>query len=158
MKETSQSDSLNRQLLVRCMIVNTDGDLSHRFVEHNLFNLWQYVMENRHGLQVLRSENCIWLPAREYERQRPYFDNVGEVEAVDRIHIALFDPESGIVHAQQRFTSANDVELATQGLLRQYSHDTRESDDFVFEIDPGFAVMQSQTVYRTAHAPSKSLH
>ena len=158
MKETGQSETINRQLLIRCMVVNGDGELSHRFVEHNLFNLWHYMMEHRHGLQVLRSENCVWLPAKEFERQRSYFESVGEVEAVDRIHIALFDPASGIVQAQQRFAAATDVELATRGLLRQFNSETRESDDFVFEVDPGFAVVQSHVSPPSGPVSRYSVH
>jgi hypothetical protein len=147
--------------LKRCVIVNQDGELSHRYIEHNLFNLWQYMMEHRHGLQVLRCEHCVWLPALEYERQRAYFDNAGRIEPVDRIHVAIFEPATGIVHAQQRFAATSDTEIATQGLLRQYSNDTQASDDFAFEVDSGIAIAQGHdSSYKTSAAPKQqhSLH
>ncbi len=161
MQDPSQNDGASRQLLKRCVIVNSDGELSHRYIEDNLFNLWQYMMEHRHGLQVLRSEHCIWLPAAEYERQRAYFDNAGRIEPVDRIHLAVFEPSTGIVHAQQRFAATESTELATQGMLRPYSNATQASEDFAFEVDSGFALAQGhESSYQTSIAAEKqrSLH
>ena len=127
MTEATPNESVHRQLLVRCVVVNSDGELSQRYVEHNLFHLWRYVMEHRHQVEVLRSEHCLWLPAAEYERQRAYFDQTGRIEMVDRIHVAVFEPDSGIVHAQQRFVALEDASIATEALLRQYSDKQRAS-------------------------------
>jgi len=142
MTQTSPNESVHRQLLIRCVVVNADGELSHRYVEHNLFNLWRYVMEHRHQVEVVRCEHCLWLPAAEYEKQQAYFDQTGRIEMVDRIHVAVFEPDSGIVHAQQRFAAIEDTSVATEGLLRQYPESQRTSADFAFEIDAGVAVVQ----------------
>lgn len=142
MTQANSNESVHRQLLVRCVVVNADGELSQRYVEHNLFHLWRYMMEHRHQVEVLRSEHCLWLPAAEYERQRAYFDQTGRIEMVDRIHVAVFDPDSGIVNAQQRFAALEDSGIATDSLLRQYPEAQRTSADFAFEIDSGVAVVQ----------------
>ena len=43
---------IHRQLLVRCMVRNRDAEISVRFVEHGLYRLWQYMMVNKHNIEV----------------------------------------------------------------------------------------------------------
>lgn len=101
-----------RQLLVRATLRRTRAGIpqeSTRFVPVGEFGLWQYVMANRHGLEVSAASIGVWVPDAEYTRHAALFRQGDATEAVDRVDVSLFDERLGICHLVRRFALRADL-------------------------------------------------
>ena len=132
----------HRFLLVRCRLLNPNGQTSVRYVEHHLFRLWQYVMANRHGLTVQDANLCLWLPEEQWSRQADYFRAAGPNEAVDLLSIELFDAEHQLWERVQRFVASEDASACVERLLGRVPARLRGGDNMQHRIIEGNAVAQ----------------
>jgi hypothetical protein len=135
-----------RQLLVRCEITNRDGDPSVRFVEHNVFRLWQYMMANKHGLVVHGLSMSLWLPEHEWLAQGEIFQRAGCVESVQRISFAIYERATGLCNTMQRYVPATDADKVKELLLQRIAPDVRAEGDFAMELETGRAVIREDVV------------
>lgn len=135
-----------RQLLVRCEITNRDGELGVRYVEHNVFRLWQYMMANKHGLVVHGLAVCLWLPEQEWQAQGEIFQRAGTMEAVHRLSFAVYDRTTGLCNTMQRYVPANDADKVRELLLSRISPEARAEGDFAMELEAGRAVIRDDLV------------
>ena len=136
----------HRQLLVRCEITNRDGDPGVRFVEHNVFRLWQYMMANKHGLVVHGLSVSLWLPEQEWQAQGQLFQRAGAIEAVHRISFAIYERATGLCNTMQRYVPADDVDTVKELLLQRIPSEVRTEGDFAMEIEAGRAVIRDDVV------------
>jgi hypothetical protein len=132
----------HRQLLVRCRVRNRAGEVSKRFVEHQLFRLWQYMMANKHGLRVEHVDLGLWIPEGEWMAQRTLFEQSGPREDVQRISVAIYDPASGVCDTLQRFVPAEDAEHVKTLLLARLTGG-RTDADHVMELAKGVAIIRT---------------
>lgn len=135
-----------RQLLVRCEVTNRDGDPSVRFVEHNVFRLWQYMMANKHGLVVHGLSMCLWLPEQEWQAQGEVFQRSGAVESVHRISFAIYERATGLCNTMQRYVPAADADTVKDLLLQRIPQEIRTEGDFAMELEAGRAVIRDGVV------------
>jgi hypothetical protein len=135
-----------RQLLVRCEVTNRDGDPSVRFVEHNVFRLWQYMMANKHGLVVHGLSVSLWLPEQEWQSQGEIFQRSGAVESVHRISFAIYERATGLCNTMQRYVPAADADKVKDLLLQRIPHEIRVEGDFAMEMEAGRAVIRDDVV------------
>jgi hypothetical protein len=131
-----------RQLLVRCEISNRDGDPGVRFVEHNVFRLWQYMMANKHGLVVHGMSLCLWMPESDWHSQGELLRHAGGTESVHRLGFAIYDPSSGLCNTMQRFVPAEDAVKVKGLLLERVAPDVRAEGDFAMEVEAGRAAIR----------------
>ena len=132
----------HRQLLVRCLVSNSTGQESIRYVEHSVYRLWQYMMANKHNIRVTHAELSLWLPESEWHEQGELFSRAGEQHAVNRINIAIYDHDTSFCNTVQRFVPAEDCGRVQQLLLRRVPVAARGSDDVVLETDAGVAIVR----------------
>ena len=135
----------HRQLLVRCSVRNRAGETSTRFIEQSLFRLWQYMMSNKHGLQVERVEVSLWLPEQEWQAQHELFQQAGPVEEVKRISFAVYDAGSKLCNTLQRFVLAAEADRVKELLLERLPADVKDaqtSGDYAMEVEGGYAVIR----------------
>ncbi len=150
----------HRQVLIRCEVTNREGDPSVRYVEHNVFRLWQYMMANKHGLVTYGLAVSLWLPEHEWQAQGELFRHAGRVEFVHRINFAIYDRDSGLCNTMQRYVPADDVDKVHSLLLQRISPELREDGDFAMDIDHGRAIVRVDTVdpATLGHALSEIRH
>ncbi len=135
----------HRQLLVRCSVRNRSGEASVRFIEQSLFRLWQYMMANKHGIQVERVEVSLWLPEQEWAAQHALFQQAGPVEEVKRISFAVYDAGSKLCNTLQRFVLAAEADRVKDLLLERLPADVKDagaSGDYAMEVESGYAVIR----------------
>lgn len=135
----------HRQLLVRCSVRNRAGETSVRFIEQSLFRLWQYMMSNKHGLQVERVEVSLWLPEQEWQAQHELFQQAGPVEEVKRISFAVYDAGSKLCNTLQRFVLAAEADRVKELLLERLPADVKDAEasgDYAMEVEGGYAVIR----------------
>ena len=107
------------QKLIRCQVTNRYQETSTRFIELNDYKLWEYLMTTKHGLRVGEPHLCLWVDAAEYQDNATVFDRAGEVEAVDRIVVDLFDAEYGFSQTITRYARATESDQVV-GILRSH--------------------------------------
>lgn len=74
------------QRVVRCRLRRTgeDGPGSARYIPHEIFGLWEYLMTSRHGFEVIEPRTSLWMDLED-SPDAPYdgnqYDRVTEVTA-----------------------------------------------------------------------------
>ena len=130
------------QKLMRCRVVNRYREAGIRFVELDAFKLWEYLMTNKHGQQIDEPVLCLWIDDEDYRRSSDVFDHAGQVEAVSKIVVDLFDPEYGFSQTIVRYTRSHEAEQVADILRSHIPAHLRDSDDCQVEIVAGHAVSQ----------------
>lgn len=135
---------LASQKLLRCQVVNRYRESSVRYVEIDAFRLWEFLMTERHGLQVGEPELCLWLHEGEYARNANVFEHAGDAEPVNRILVDLFDDAYGFSQAITRYVPAAETDRVA-GILRSHlPADVRDTDACRIDVAPGRVVHQAQ--------------
>lgn len=107
-----------RQILIRCQVANSNGELSSRYVPAGEFGLWQHALSTRHNIEVVSARIGLWVTAEEFEKNGARYDRAGdsfgiendgqdaepdELKAVDRLDLSIYDEELGLCHLVRRF-------------------------------------------------------
>jgi hypothetical protein len=121
---------------------NRSGAISVRYVEHQNFRLWQYLMANKHHLQVDRASLCLWLATPEWNQQPGYFKAAGNNEAVTLLRFELFDSANAIHDRIQRFAPSAVAQQLQTRLLQRVPQDVQNLPDFGATLVPGWAIVQ----------------
>ena len=56
----------DNQKLIRCHLDRAGTEQQTRFIEFELFKLWQYMMQTKHGFEVSDLTMCLWVPVDEF--------------------------------------------------------------------------------------------
>jgi hypothetical protein len=107
------------QKLVRCEVVNRYREGSTRFVALEAFKLWEYLMTEKHGLQVSEPRLCLWLDAATFGEQAALFEHIGEIESVSRVVVDLYDAEYGFSQTLTRYARHGDTDRLVE-ILRSH--------------------------------------
>ena len=112
-----------RQILVRCAVVNGHGEMSTRYIPASEFGLWQYVMVNRHNIEVVRAAVGLWVADAELQHNDRYFDRTQggstRLQEVDRVDLSLYDEALGMCHLVRRFADRADTSQLIARLLQR---------------------------------------
>ena len=138
------------QKLVRCDILNERKETSTRLVEADTFELWSYLMTEKHGLQVSNPTLCLWVSMAEYQENEAIFASAGEIERVDRILLDLFDSDYGFSQTSIRYALHDETEKLVQILKSHVPDGLRDSKGCSVEIIEGMVVQQ----WRNAEQPN----
>lgn len=136
----------HRFLLVRCEVTNQSGESSLRYVEHNQFRLWQYLMVNRHNIRVEKAGMALWLPQGEWEQRAELFDRAGASEVVMRLHLEIFDAQTGLCDVVQRFIPEDDLDLVCAKLEAMLPHAEFEHERCIKTVEQGQSVIRQDSV------------
>lgn len=134
------AEDAHRQLLVCCSVRNRAGTTSVRFVEHDLYRLWEYMMAHKHGLVVEASTVCLWMPVAEWRAQSELFQRTGACVPVYRLGLSIYDETTGFCNTVQRFAGGNDIDIV-KDRLRGRLPAGPDSACHVAQ-DPGFAILR----------------
>ncbi|MEM7000988.1 MAG: hypothetical protein AAF529_09380 [Pseudomonadota bacterium] len=108
----------HRQLLVHVEVSNAAGEISDRFVDHQLFALWRALVEDRHGLHIKGCTPCVWLPEGEARRHESLAQHQPFRVDVHRLTFQCFDPATSITEFKSRFVLATEALWMTDLLLK----------------------------------------
>ena len=128
------------QKLMRCQVANRYQEASVRYIELDAFKLWEYLMTHKHGLKVGEPTLCLWVDDNEYRRNANVFDRAGEVEAVNRIVVDLFDDEYGFSQTVTRYARAGESAQVVAILRSHIPEQLRDSDACQISVIEGRVV------------------
>lgn len=130
------------QKLVRCQVANRYRETSIRFIEIDAFKLWEYLMTSKHGLRVGEPTLCLWVDDAEYKRNANVFDRAGDVEAVNRIVVDLFDREYGFSQTVTRYARTAESDRVVEILRSHIPPQLCNSEACQIEVIGGRVVQQ----------------
>lgn len=132
--------------LVRAVVTNSRGEASTRYVELEDFRLWEYMMAERHGFDLLDKALCVWLSEAQYREQQDLFDRAGRVRPVTRIVTLIYDPTHHFDAIVNRFVPAEDTDEVAEVLRSHVPSEVLTSDRFDMRIVPGRAIERPEPV------------
>jgi hypothetical protein len=144
MEGNTAGNNSQRQLLMRCLVTNQQGESGERFVDHTEFPLWQHLLESKHALQISKPTPCVWVPVEECRRHDKLFSHAAYQAPVVKLTYENFDSQTGITEKKVRFALASELELITPVLDEHLGG----SNDYV--------VLETQAGEAISTAPAKS--
>ena len=143
-EEFIRSPFHQRQKLIRCNVIGKAGSDSVRMVELENFRLWEYLMTNKHGLQVHNLFLCLWVCEEEYIENENVYSHAGKADQVNHIVVELYDDEYGFTNTINRFVPDEE----TDKVVKIHTSHIPKSvlDDHACQIDvvKGWSIEQWQ--------------
>lgn len=110
MTELFQELDEKKKKLVKCWMINSNGEGRHRFVELENFRLWEFLVTTKHGMTVQDVSVCMWVPEPHFVSNRRLFEHAGTVNNVDQVTIQRYDPTYKFCNQIQRYCIADETE------------------------------------------------
>lgn len=111
--------------LVKCWMVNREGAGRHRFVELEMFRLWEYLVTHKHGMRIEQSRLCLWVSKAQYDRYRRLFAHARAVSAVNQVTVERYDHRYRISNFMRRYcldAETNELTTRLERYLRESGH------------------------------------
>ncbi len=128
---------IDSQKLIRCNVSSVNGVPTVRFIEFEVFKLWQYMMLNKHKLTISDISLCLWVNEIEFKQKEELYTRSGEIESVHRIAVSIFDSKNGFSHVSSRYALDQDVNKVRGLLLSHIPDSFTVKKSFEVEIYPG---------------------
>jgi hypothetical protein len=123
-------------------MVNRERETSIRYVTLEYFLLWEYMMQTRHGFSFEEYSLCMWIPEEEFEQHEELYSHSGELEAVNRFNIAIYDENYHYTYSVARFVREGESNDFQQIVLTHVPEDVRDSDRFEMSVTPGYCIVK----------------
>ena len=102
----------DNQKLIQCHLARAGSAQQTRFIEFELFKLWQYMMQTKHGFEESDLTMCLWVPVDEFNTRAKLYERIGAVDEVTRLTSTIFDERH-----QAASTSITDTKPTTKEKL-----------------------------------------
>ena len=105
--------------LVRATVTSPPGQTSVRYIEHNLFDLWQAHMGIVHGINVVHATPCVWA-AKSFHQQCPDLGKISpHLPFKSQICQLAFTAKEDLSLQQMRYVDNEDINWLTPLLTRR---------------------------------------
>ena len=131
--------------LVKCLVTNSDNQISSRLIERSNFNLWRYLVTTKHHITIIESSLCLWLSQSEFATKREIYERAGSVEPANRILVMTYD-DHGNFNNTCRYVLEKDTAAVEKILLRHIPEPLRQQQQFSHEIEYGQIVSKGPLV------------
>lgn len=132
--------SIESSQLVKCRVLNNRNQTSFRLIERDYFELWHYLVSNKHGIKLLETSLCMWVSSSEFLAKEAIYRRAGAVENANRLMLMVFD-DTGNFANTVRYVPEQDSEQLEQILLNHVPDQQRAEDQFTLHKDTGFLVV-----------------
>ncbi len=137
MKSTTKEKDHHRQLLAHCQVRNAAGQISERFVDHSEYSLWRFLLEEKHHLNVLGQQACVWVPEEQHRRNENLFSHTAYRQSVSRVIHQCFDEPNGVTEHRVRYVPTRELDDVAAILE---AHFVKQHDYSVLDIEAGAAI------------------
>ena len=132
------------QKLIRCHLARAGSAQQNRFIEFELFKLWQHMMQTKHGFAVSDLTMCLWVPVDEFNTRAKLYERIGAVDEVTRLTITIFDERHGFTHVSHRYAEAAEANTVQGVLLSHIPDSVTQSQHFELTVSEGRTVEKGQ--------------
>lgn len=139
--------------MIRCFLgkptprpESADGappERSVRFIPLEEFELWKFMMENKHGLSVSDASVSVWVDQEEFDRLRAVYARAATLLKVRKLSFFAYSEEDSIDYQATRFVAQDECEKVKEiilGHLREGPHGQRKH--LVVQETEGFWLQQ----------------
>ena len=126
--------------LIKCRVQNNQQQSSFRLIERDYFDLWHYLVSNKHGLTLLETALCMWVSNAEFQAKEAIYRRAGAVEAANRLMLMVFD-ETGNFANTVRYVPQADSDQLEQILVSHVPDAQKQEGQFTLQKDSGFLVV-----------------
>ena len=134
----------DNQKLIRCQLSRDGGAIQTRFIEFELFKLWQYMIQTKHGFNVSDLTMCLWIPKAEFMSKMNLYERIGEIESVTRLTVTIFDERHGFTHVSHRYAPESEAETVKKVLLSHVPDTVSSGENFDLSVTAGRTVVKGQ--------------
>ena len=142
--------------LVKCRVRNAKGQTSFRLIERDYFELWHYLVSNKHGITLLDTSLCMWVSANEFYAKEAIYRRAGTVESANRIMLMVFDDNGNFANTI-RYVPENDSSHLEEILINHVPDEQRREEQFTLHTDTGFLVVTGPMNQLKLKKPAMSL-
>lgn len=132
--------SADSSQLVKCRVKNKTGQTSFRLIERDYFDLWYYLVSNKHGIQLMDTSLCMWVSAHEFVAKEAIYRRAGTVESANRLMLMVFD-ETGNFANTVRYVPNEDSDQLESILINHVPDEQRRDNQFTLHKDTGYLVV-----------------
>ncbi|MBT5229992.1 MAG: hypothetical protein HOM11_06910 [Methylococcales bacterium] len=132
--------------IIMCSACNSDGVTTPRLIELEAFKLWRYMMEKSHNIQIDDLRLGLWIDSDSFYEREEVHARSGEVEAVDRILLSIFDAKNGFCETIMRFAKQSETAQVRQVLMSHVADSIKDAGDVDVDVLPGFCVVKHGAV------------
>jgi len=104
--------------LVRCEVRKSGSAPSVRYVPCEVFELWQYLMTEKHGFDIDSPVSSLWMDDDEAEG---VISSEQEVDEVDEVVLLIFEEERGMFKRICRYFLSTESEQLKENLVSHFS-------------------------------------
>ncbi len=126
--------------LIKCRVTNREKNESFRLIERSNFDLWRYLVVNKHHIAVSHSSLCLWVSQGEYHAKEEIYCRAGLVEAACRLTLLAFDENEHDYSSSRRYTLEPDVPTIESILISHIPVATRDKGDYTIDREFGYAI------------------
>jgi len=132
--------------LVKCDVVNKKLEKSSRFIKLEKYKMWSYIMEEKHGLSIVKKSLCLWMNTSEYENNSKLFGRGHEKEDVSLIEMMIFDEKNSSTFSISRFVPSNTIETVKKILKGHVNEQVLVNDCLETMVYPGYVFSQAKDI------------
>ncbi|MDI6808548.1 MAG: hypothetical protein QME66_06140 [Candidatus Eisenbacteria bacterium] len=104
--------------LVRCEVRKKGSSRSVRYVPSEVFELWQYLMTEKHGFDIESPVSSLWMDNDEAEG---VISSEEKVDEVDEVILLVFEEERGMFKRICRYFLSSEAEQLKENLVSHFS-------------------------------------
>jgi hypothetical protein len=125
--------------LIKCLVKNKDQVSSHRIIEKSNYDLWRFLMQEKHQIKIIESELCLWLCRSEFNLKEALYSRAGEISKANRLLLRMYD-NYGNFNNTCRYTLAADSQAVKERLVKHLPAKIRQHNQFSIEVEEGYFV------------------
>lgn len=126
--------------LLRCKIINKDGNQSERFIEFEHFKLWSYMMFHKHGLKIQDISLWLWIQEKDYLAREEIYSRAPECVDVNKLCVFVFDEHNGFSHVIHRFSLRDETPKVEKILSSHLSPELVAAGNYEITVHRGRCV------------------
>ena len=126
--------------LVKCLVKNKDHESSHRLIEKNNYDLWCFLMREKHQIEIIESELCLWLCRSEFHLKEEIYHRAGKISKANKLLLRMYD-NYGNFNNICRYTQEADSQAVKERLIKHLPKKIRQHNQFSIEVEEGYLVI-----------------
>lgn len=132
--------------LVKCDVVNKKLEKSCRYIKLEKYKMWSYIMEQKHGLSIVKKSLCLWMNTAEYEANSRLFGPGHKKEEVSMIEMMIFDEHNSSTFSITRFVPSETTDKVKEILKGHVNEKVIASDCLEVVVYPGYILSQARDI------------
>lgn len=134
------------QKIIRCSLNNIGNMTNERLIELELFKLWSYVMQHRHGFKIKDISLCLWVSQQEFQSKEVIYTHSSLISEANMLTMLIFDEKNEFCHTISRYTLKEDTATVKDIILSHLSKKIIEDKNYELITTPGHLLEKKKNI------------